>query len=188
MNIMVDVDDTLTNFVEERNNLIKKYLEDNHLPYKILDMNCTKSAKVANWTLEECCKFWKEIGTTAQLNSPCQKESPEIVQTLKKMGHKIFIVTARPDRYYEAEKYTKLWLEKNNIPFDKIITNSPDKKQAMIDLQIDLVIDDSIQTITYASELGIQSIIYSTKENENFSPPERSTRVSSWSEILKLLS
>ena len=66
MNILVDVDDTLTSFVEERNNLIVNYIKDNKLPYKILDLNCTKSAKVADWPIDECCKFWTEVGTIAQ--------------------------------------------------------------------------------------------------------------------------
>lgn len=187
MNILLDVDDTLTNFVEERNCLIKKYIEDKNLPYKILDINCTKSAKVADWPIEECCNFWKEIGTDAQLKSPCQKDSPNVVQELKKQGHKIFIVTARPDMYFEALKYTKLWLEKQNIPFDTIITGKHDKKQAMIENKIDLVIDDSVQTITCASELGINSLMFTTKENEKVRVPEKCVRVSSWKEIKKIL-
>lgn len=185
MNIMLDVDDTLTNFLEKRNNLIRKYIEERKLPYKILDINCTKSAKVADWTIEECCNFWKEIGTIAQLESSCQKDSPKVVQELKKQGHKIIIVTARPDMYFEAYRYTKLWLEKHNIPFDTIITGKYDKKQTMVDNKIDLVIDDSIQTIKYASELGINSLMFTTKENEKFSVPEKCIRVFSWKEIEK---
>lgn len=187
MNILLDVDDTLTNFVEERNGLIKKYIEDKNLQYKILDINCTKSAKVANWPIEECCNFWKEIGTIAQLESPAQKDSSRVVQELKKQGHKIIIVTARPDIYFEAFKYTKLWLEKNNIPYDTIITGKQDKKQTMIDNKIQLVIDDSLQTITYACELGINSLMFTTKENETYSVPEKSKRVSSWNEIENIL-
>jgi len=187
MNILVDVDDTLTDFVEERNNLIKKYIEEKNLPYKILDINCTKSAKVANWPIEECCNFWKEIGTLAQLNCPCQKNSEKIMLSLKERGHKIIIVSARPDIYYDAFKYTKLWLEKNNISFDDIIIGKQNKKQSIIDNNIQLVIDDSIQTVTYASELGINSIMPTTKENQKFDIPEKCIRASSWNEIEKIL-
>ena len=183
MNILLDIDDTLTDFIKERNNLIKKYIEDKNLPYKILDINCTKSAKVADWPLEECCAFWQEIGTQAQLESPCQKDSSRVVQELKKRGHNIIIVTARPDMYYEAYKYTKLWLEKNNIPFDILITGKQDKKQPMIDHDIQLVIDDSIQTINCASELGINSFMFNTKENEGFKVPDKCKRVYCWNEI-----
>lgn len=187
MNIMIDVDDTLTCFVKKRNNLIKKYIKEKNLPYKILDIYCTKSANVADWPIEECCNFWKELGTSAQLNAPCQKDSPNVVQIIKNLGHKIFIVTARPDKYYDALKYTKLWLEKNKIPFDEIFTGKQNKKQAMIDLKIDVVIDDSYQTITYASELGIKSLLFTTKENENLKAPPLSQRVISWNEIFKIL-
>lgn len=183
MNILLDVDDTLTDFVEKRNGLIKKYIEDNGLPYKILDINCTKSAKVADWPIEECCKFWKEVGTLAQLECPCQKDASIVVQKLKNQGHKIIVVTARPDIYYDAFKYTKLWLEKNKIPFDLIITGKHDKKQTMIENEIQFVIDDSIQTIKSASELGLNSIIYTTKENEKFDLPKKCTRVFSWNDI-----
>lgn len=187
MNILVDVDDTLTNFVNERNKLIKKYIEENKLPYKILDMNCTKSAKVADWPIEECCKFWKEMGTTSQLNCPSQEGCQNVLCKLKERGHKIIIVSARPDIYYPAEKYTKLWLEKNNIPFDDIIIGKQDKKQSMIDYNIELVIDDSIQTITYATELNLSSFIFSTEENKNYNPSVGCVRVSSWKEIENIL-
>ena len=187
MNILLDVDDTLTDFVHTRNNLIKKYIEDKKLPYKILDINNTKSAKVADWPLEECCKFWAEVGRDAQLMCPAQHRAAEVVRKLKEQGHTIVIVTARPDIYFEAEPYTKLWLEKQGIPFDKIIVGKQDKKQTMIDNNIDLVIDDSMQTITYASELGINSLMYTTKENEKKEVPKHCTRVHSWTEIEKHL-
>ena len=187
MNILLDVDDTLTDFVHTRNNLIKKYIEDKKLPYKILDINCTKSAKVADWPLEECCKFWAEVGREAQLNCPCQSGAAEVVRKLKEQGHNIIIVTARPDIYFEAEPYTKLWLQKQGIPFDKIIVGKQDKKQTMIDNNINLVIDDSVQTITYASELGINSLMYTTEENKQQKPPRYCTRVNSWEEIDQIL-
>ena len=187
MNILVDVDDTLTYFVEERNKLIKKYIEDKKLPYKILDMNCTKSAKVADWPIEECCKFWKEIGTASQLNCPSQEGCQDVLSKLRTRGHKIIIVSARPDIYYPAHYYTKLWLEKNNIPFDDIIIGKQDKKQSMIDNNIELVIDDSIQTITYATELNLNSFIFSTEENKNYNPFGKCLRVYSWKEIEKIL-
>lgn len=186
MNILVDVDDTLTNFVEVRNELIKKYIEDNGLPYKILDMDCTKSAKVADWPLEVCCNFWKEVGTDAQLKCSAQVGASGVLSKLREMGHKIIIVSARPDIYYPAEKYTRLWLEKNNIPFDDIIIGKQNKKQSMIDNDIKLVIDDSIQTITYAEELGIDAFMFATKENQNFKN-NGSVRVLSWAEIENIL-
>ena len=187
MNILVDVDDTLTNFVEVRNELIKKYIEDKELPYKILDMDCTKSAKVADWSLEECCNFWKEVGTDAQLNCSAQVGASDVLSKLREMGHKIIIVSARPDIYYPAEKYTRMWLEKNNIPFDDIIIGKQNKKQSMIDNDIKLVIDDSIQTITYAEELGIDAFMFATKENQNFKSNGGSVRVLSWAEIENIL-
>lgn len=187
MNILVDVDDTLTSFVEERNNLIVNYIKDNKLPYKILDLNCTKSAKVADWPIDECCKFWKEVGTIAQLNCPTQRDCQSVLSKLKQKGHQIIIVSARPDIYYPAEMYTKMWLDKNNIPYDKIIIGKQDKKQSMIDNDIKLVIDDSTQTINYATELGLDSFIVSTKENSNFKAPDKCVRVFSWKDIEKLL-
>lgn len=35
-NILIDVDDTLTDFLYVRNHLIKKYIKNNKLPYKIM--------------------------------------------------------------------------------------------------------------------------------------------------------
>ena len=52
-------------------------------------MNCTKSAKVADWPIEECCKFWKEIGTASQLNCPSQEGCQDVLSKLGTRGHKI---------------------------------------------------------------------------------------------------
>ena len=87
----------------------------------------------------------------------------------------------------DAFKYTKLWLEKNNISFDDIIIGKQNKKQSIIDNNIQLVIDDSVQTVTHASELDINSIMPTTKENQKFDIPEKCIRASSWNEIEKIL-
>jgi len=186
-NILIDVDDTLTKFLKYRNNLIKKYIKTKNLPYKILDINCTKSAKVANWPIEECINFWKDVGKNAQLKCPTQKNCAEVINKLRETGNKVFIVTARPDIYFEAYKYTKLWLDKNNICYDTLIVGKQDKKQTMIENKIDLVIDDSVSTIISAQELNIKSIIFTTKENKKFMTPVNCTRVKNWRQIENLL-
>lgn len=184
-NILLDVDDTLTDFLYKRNKLIKKYLKDKNLNYKIVDMNATKSAKVSDWPLDECVNFWHEIGTEEQLKCKAQKHCAEVVKNLKDNGNKIFIVTARPSIYFEAYKYTKLWLDKNNICYDEIITGKLDKKETMKKLGISLVIDDSTLTINSASELNIKSFLFTTKENKDFELPAGCTRVRNWKEIEK---
>ena len=186
MNILLDVDDTLTDFLEVRNKLIEKYLKSKGLPFRVIDFNCTKSAKVADWPVEECVNFWREVGTEAQLNCSPQKDCAKVVKKLREQGHKIFIVTARPDLYFEAFKYTKEWLDRNGIPYDCIITGKLDKKQTMIDNEIDVVIDDSISTIKFADELGLKSFLFSTVENSDAEIPKNCKRVYSWSEIDKL--
>lgn len=187
MNILVDVDDTLTNYVHIRNSLIKKYIQDKKLPYKIVDINCTKSAEVANWPIEECCNFWHEVGCEEQLKSEPQKDASLVMQKLKSRGYKIFIVTARPDIYFPAYEYTKQWLDNNHIPYDKIITGKLNKKQEMIDNKIDVVIDDSTKTIGYASELGIKSLMFTTVENSKANVPKHCVRVNSWNQIEEIL-
>ncbi len=186
-NILIDVDDTLTDFLYKRNNLIKKYIKDNKLPYKIIDINCTKSAKVANWPLDSCIKFWHDIGTEEQLNCKPQKNCAKVIKNLKNNGYKIIIVSARPDIYYEAYKYTKAWLDKQKIYFDVLIIGQQDKKSAMLNNNIDIVIDDSISTITSASELNLKSFLFTTEENKNFVLPENCIRVSDWKQIEKLI-
>ena len=187
MNILVDVDDTLTAFIPQRNLFIKKYIERKGLPYKIKDIYCTKSAEVADWPLEECCKWWHEEGREEQLKSKTQKNAAQVMQKIKEMGHNIIIVTARPDIYFPAKEYTEKWLVLNNIPYDKIITGKLDKKQAMIDNDIKLVIDDSVRTINYASELKIKSFMFTSEENKNAKVPAYATRVASWDQILELM-
>ena len=186
-NVLIDVDDTLTNFLKQRNNLIKKYIKKKKLNYKIVDINATKSAKVADWPLEECINFWHEIGAKKQLQCKSQKYCAKVVKRLKDNGYKIIIVTARPDSYFEAYKYTKEWLDKNSIHYDVLVTGQQNKKEAMLKNKIDIVIDDSVSTIENAQELYLKSILFTTNENKNYNLPKNCTRVKNWKQIEKLL-
>ncbi len=185
INISLDVDETLTDFLEKRNLLIKKYIEDNDLPYKILDMETTISSSLADWPMEECIKFWHKIGASEQLKCKAKIGCVEIIKKLHENGNKIIIVTARQNNYFDAKLYTEIWLKQEGIIYDEMMVGQKDKKQAMIDKNIGLVIDDSITTIRQASELGIPSIIISTKPNQKEELPQNCTRLDSWEDFEK---
>ena len=69
----------------------------------------------------------------------------DMLNLLKSQGHKIIIVTSRPD-IGTVHLDTKYWLEKNNLPFDAVIFGRV-KPRALLDVDCDLheigvIIDD----------------------------------------------
>lgn len=188
MNILIDVDNTLTDVLKKRNKLIKAYIKRNKLPYKILDINSTLSAKVANWPIEICREWWKNEGVKIHKKCKAQKQSANVVKCLQNLGHQIYIISARENDYWgDAYSETKSWLDFRNICYNKLIVGQVNKKQAMIDNKIDLIIDDFIGQIMCADELDIKSIIYTTNENKKFVPPSTCVRVNNWKQIKKIL-
>lgn len=59
--------------------------------------------------------------------------------------------------------YSKVWLEKNKIYYDKLIVNARDKRRACLENDIALLIDDNISNYLNVTNVGIDAIIIGNK-------------------------
>ena len=59
--------------------------------------------------------------------------------------------------------YSKVWLEKNKIYYDKLIVNAIDKRRACLENDIVLLIDDNISNYLNVTNVGIDAIIIGNK-------------------------
>ncbi len=177
MNIGIDIDDTIT------------YTYETLLPMVALryGLNVNKlmeqrpSYKMLNNTLPNYKEFALENYCVAGRITPVREGAIEVLTKLREQGHKIILITARDDHEFrDPEKLSKDYLERNKIPYDKLIVRANDKVKHCILEGIDLFIDDNTNHCRAVQRRGINTLQFDTIFTEKTKELER---VNSWEEI-----
>lgn len=108
----------------------------------------------------------------------------KVCNQFKEDGNEIYFITARLNNIENCntEEITKKTLQENNIPYDKLIINASDKIEAARKYNIDLFIEDSFETCSQLSEIGINNILMTTKMNEQIDEG-KIIRVNNWNKV-----
>lgn len=178
MKMGIDIDDTMADtfdylmpYIAEFFNVDIKYLKDNNISYS----NLPKEMK------EREFEFAKKYYNKVIPNTPFKAKVAEYIDKIKDLGHKVIVITARDKTLYTDEYKTTIEeLKNNNIHYDKLICDF-DKANVCKNEKIDLFIDDSITNCNKVNELGIETILFSSKTNIR----DKNTfyRVNDWKEI-----
>ncbi len=186
MNIGVDIDDTLSKTTD--------YLYDKAIAFSRNALHREpvinreeKFPRCLGWSREEVMKFFNEVFEKEVLNIPPLEEAREYLKKLKEEGYKIFIITAR-DSFHLTDPYEKSlkWLEKNDIPFDKLIVGSKYKSEVCQKERIDIMIDDSFHQCSYIADHLKIKVFMMASFNNNVAY-KGITRVHDWQEIYHLI-
>ena len=152
MNIGIDIDGTLTAIGQYQLEKGGKYFK------KKYNMDIKNSAgftikEIFDCTSEQEYKFWVKHLLSYSIKEPAILNSDKVTCQLKKEGHKIFIITSREFTIKNnpagmlMRYIVKRWLKKYHIAYDHIIFCGDDKTQAILDNNIDLMIDDKPENI-----------------------------------------
>lgn len=178
MRIGIDLDDTICNTSELLQIRLDEYAHKKGLePLVIIN-----DEDLRNTFFHDCLK-------DIYLNVKIKKNAKEVIQRLKNRGNEIYYITARSNDYVDnitdAYQLCKIWLEKNELPIDGIITScyGENKKRACIDNKIDLIIDDDLFNIRKVQELGIKYLLFDDKEKYLL----KDGYVTSWIEVEKYI-
>ena len=82
----------------------------------------------------------------------------------------------------DTERITKESLSKYNVPYDSLHLHINDKVTFFRDNNIELCIEDSYDTCRKLTDIGIKSILITTKMNEKIDSKEI-VRASTWKEV-----
>lgn len=177
MRIGIDIDDTITNSWEYLKPIYEKEfnieLNINSLPYY-------KAVKEKiNLTFDE---FASRLNKYDQLKMdiPIKKDAIEVLNKLKQEGYTIVFITARGKTYKNPYQLTIEYLNKFNIPYDKIILESWDKSISCKEEEIDLFIDDSPKHCEEVSNVGIDVLMMETTYNKKYS---QFKRIKNWYQV-----
>ena len=165
MRIGIDIDDTLTDVKDElyqaavdyAKSLGKKIEEENDFEDK--NNNGNKWQEVFHFNYQELKYFLKDIQEEITNKALPREYVVDVINKLKEDGNEIIIITARDYEFHDDPyKYSKDWLDKNNIYYDKLVVNARDKKKACVEEKIDLFIDDSKTNCLAVASSGINTI------------------------------
>lgn len=175
MRIGIDIDDTLT---DVKNELIKageNYARSLGKDIKVdknfedKNNNGNKWQEMFQFNYEELKYFLKDIQESITNKAKPRENVVEVINKLKNDGNEIIIITARDSEFHDDPyKYSKDWLDKNNIYYDKLVVNARNKEDSCIEEKIDLFIDDSESNCLKVNKAGIKTIrVCNEIENNN---------------------
>lgn len=166
MKIGIDMDNTLTNTLPVLTKYCILYNED------VVKRNLTLNSEGYNpptlfdWTEEEILGFSKQYLEKACWEATVKQDAKEVLETLQKQGHSLYFITARRKPYFaDPTLFTKNYLEKHQIPYDKIIAECPSKAAYCVQEGIDVMIDDEIPNVTSVAKY-IPVLCMQAKHNE----------------------
>ncbi len=187
LNIGIDIDNTITEIQEELNNAAYKYaiklgknIKDAKNPWEDIKNNGDTYKKKFQFSYEELKYFLKNIQEEITNKAKPRIDAVEIINRLRKEGHKIIIITARDSEFHDDPyKLSKTWLDKNKIEYDKLIVNAREKGTICKNENIDLLIDDQLNNCLDVKKEGIQTI----RITEDDKKDTDITSLKNWKEI-----
>lgn len=191
MRIGIDIDDTLTDIKDKLTNAafeyaksLNKSVENKNLEINDIYNNGNIYQKIFNFTYEELKYFLGTIQEEITNNAIPRPYCVDIITQLHNDGNEIYIITARDSEFHkDPYSQSEIWLNKNNIYFDKLIVNARDKKKACIENNIDVLIDDSISNCLNVSSAGIKAIMI----GNNSEIVEGIKKFNDWQQIYEFL-
>lgn len=193
MNIGIDIDDTISETFETLLPYSQKYtIEDLKRESKVeLDSNLSNHFYIVymnGWNEKEATDFWSKYYGEILRQLNIKKFASEVINKLKKQGHKIYLITARWDMPNDnIKEITEKWLEENQVEYDELIINASDKLKLVQEKNIDIFIDDSFNNCqTIANNSNAKVYMMTSRVNGSLED-KKVKRVFSWPEIGDLI-
>lgn len=191
MNIGIDIDNTITEVEEELNNAAYEYaiklgksINNKEVLVEDTANNGNKYKEKFDFTYEELKYFLKDIQEEIINRAEPRENAVEIINRLRKEGHKIIIITARDSEFHDDPYLlSKNWLEKKSIEYDKLIVNAREKGSICKNENIDIFIDDQLNNCITVLKEGIK-VIRMSKQVSNI---EQIVDLDNWNKIYEYI-
>lgn len=181
-----DIDDTLINLREHAFHIYNKKLNTNIELDIFHALNRVEIHEPFGMSAEEGSNMWNDsLDEIYYTNCPPYPNAVETLQQLKKQGHDIFYITARPPEHAER---TKKWMLDQGFPVDdeNFYCGMKDKEKVLIiqKLQLDYYFDDKPDVLNTLK--GSKTKIY--VKNQSYNKHLTVPRFSNWSDLEQLMS
>jgi len=115
----------------------------------------------------------------------------KVMRQIKVSGHKIILVTARPNWHFKRlSSDTQYWLDKNGIPYDMLFWNK-DKSDVIINYifpaKIQCMIEDRDKHCIEVSHIGVDVLLMDKTYNKDVKDTEHIKRIYSYKDIIDFI-
>ena len=173
--LAIDIDDCVCNTFEMDKASGIYYANKNNisLTKEMLDTQNFFIPGVFNFTKEQELDFFiKEKQFIMKHNYMYPKVFvKEVISKLKKLGFKIIFITSRDNIFWNgnSKKYSKNWLKKYHIKYDKLYSNVKDKFELCKMLNVDYMIEDNPDFVEKLNNNNIKTILVKADYNKDYS-------------------
>lgn len=184
--IAIDIDNTICNTSDFFGDLAIKY--DRDVLHKNSAINFDKVVPRSDeWTKEELSGFVEKIFNKEAINIPVKADVSCYVKKLKEKGFEILFIT---NRGIKEDDHTDLivpaYLQKNDIPYDGIITKSNDKFRFLNDC--DYFVDDDVKNCEDAQEkTNCKVLMMVSNKTKNYNNV-KITKAKDWKDVYNIIS
>jgi uncharacterized HAD superfamily protein len=182
MNIGIDIDGTIKQTQKAAVEVFNRHLNQN---VKVEDLREFYLENVYGLTVEEGRKWWTRLEAEIYTLGVPLDNAAEALNEMKKEGHRIYFITARPDTP-ELFEITKKWLKDYGFPFDgtNLHMGSMDKGKVARSLEVTLFFEDAPEHLERLIQAGIRTVIVDAVYNREV---ESLARIHNWEEGLELV-
>lgn len=174
-----DIDGVLTNEGNNENNIWYKYFIE-HFGEKAKKISNSYDFREAYDLPDSVIEDFLAKNKEKIFSSvPPYQEAIDLLTKLKSIGHKIILITARHEEY---RNITETWLNKYNIPYDKLY-HDEDKAPLALNENLKLFIDDHKDNVREIKSAGIPALLFTRDHNLEANEDEYTARVNNWQEI-----
>ena len=138
------------------------------------------------WDRPTTLNFLNKYYETALKEFPECTNASKVINRLKNEGNEIYFISARLANICDVESITKESFKKYNIPYDKLIFNTPDKLETCKKYNIDIFLDDSYEVCKKLMNNGIKCYMKTSPINKNIIDNELS-RFDDWEELYNMI-
>lgn len=183
--IAIDIDNTICNTSDFFGPMAEDY--DRNVLHKNNVINYDKVVhRSDNWSKEELSYFVENYFNKESINIPIKEDAILYINKLKELGYEIIFITNRGIKEDDHTDFiVQDYLERNNIPYDNIITKSNDKYMYLDGC--DYFIDDAIWNCEEAYKKSKTKVIMmetnKTKDYKN----DEIFKASNWKEIYSFI-
>lgn len=137
-----------------------------------------------DWTVEQEREFLYTYLIPAIKTAPLKYCAREVLNELKKQGHKLYIITSRGNVLDEEVTATKQRFKKEKLKFDDVAFYASNKVEYCKKFNIDVMIDDYAVNVESLAKNGIKCL-YFRELVLKFLNHKNIIEVNSWGEVLR---
>lgn len=178
-NFGIDIDGVLTDEGPDHNSIWQQKMNeffDREITLKEYSYDLRKAFAINE---QELNQFIQEKVEEIYSSVKAVDKAREILTELKQQGHRLILITARPE---EHRSLTENWLKKNEFPYHEL-HHAHNKAPLAVEKNISLFIDDRKENALEIAAQEIPVLLVSKYHNSDFSGNEKITKVNNWDEI-----